>query len=66
MKMKIPEGEYCYHSHIFTQIERCPYFNDEKHLQPQCQKFSKGLKWNVIGHVIKCDECVREDSQDGK
>ncbi len=55
-----PEGVFCYVTHIFSGSLDCPNYVDGVEL-PFCHKFQCGLKWNVSGHVLKCDKCLEEE-----
>ena len=53
-----PEGFFCYLFKSFTV--QCPDYDDSAPIKPRCLKYNVVLNWNVSGHVLKCDECLRE------
>jgi hypothetical protein len=54
---EMPQGDFCYDLHIFTDSVICPDYKENKPMSPQCLKHNCKLDWTISGRVLKCKEC---------
>ena len=58
-----PRGKHCYTTRTFAEDSTCPDFEDSSTMEPKCLKYSKLLTWTRSGTVLKCSECLAEESK---
>lgn len=60
---EMPDSEYCFETHIFSESKECPDYNDTLMMAPECKKYGKTLSWTRSGVAIKCEECRRKEGE---